>query len=77
MKLLVFAGSARRDSLNRRLAAATAQIARNSGAVVTHIELADFALPLYDGDLEARGMPPGVLRLKQVLGASQRLQGLP
>jgi len=69
MNLLVFAGSARRDSLNRKLAAEVASVAKDVGAVVTHIELTDYELPLYHGDLEAQGMPPGVLRLKQVMDA--------
>lgn len=66
MNLLVFAGSARQQSLNRRLAATASNLARESGEAVTHIELGDFDLPLYNGDLEARGLPPDVVRLKQL-----------
>lgn len=67
MKLLVFAGSARRESLNRQLAAEASRLARDAGTVVTHIELGDYDLPLYHGDLEAQGMPPDVLRFKELL----------
>ena len=67
MKLLVFAGSTRTQSWNRKLAGVAAELARTGGAEVTHIELADFELPLYNADLEARGTPPDVLRLKQIL----------
>ena len=56
-KLLIFAGSTREHSFNRRLAAAAANLARAAGADVTHIELADFDIPLYNADLEARGTP--------------------
>ena len=66
-KILIFAGSTRQQSFNRKLAAATAQLARSSGAEVTHLELADLHLPMYDGDLEAEGTPAGVVRLKQIL----------
>jgi chromate reductase, NAD(P)H dehydrogenase (quinone) len=66
MKLLVFAGSTRRNSYNRRLASATATIARAAGADVTHIELADFDVPMYNADLEAEGTPADVMRLKQL-----------
>lgn len=66
MKLLVFAGSTRQQSYNRHLAKAAAAIARQAGADVTHIELADFDVPMYDADLEARGTPPDVVRLKQL-----------
>ena len=67
MKLLIFAGSTRQNSWNRKLAAATAAMARASGAEVTHLELADFDIPMYNADLEARGTPPDVLRLKQIM----------
>ena len=67
MKLLVFAGSTRAGSWNRKLARAAAAIARGAGADVTHMELGDFDVPMYNADLEARGTPPDVLRLKQLL----------
>lgn len=69
MKLLVFAGSTRQHSFNRRLAAQAATVARDAGAEVTHLELADFNIPLYNADLEAQGTPPDVLRLKALLFA--------
>ena len=64
MKLLIFAGSTRQHSFNRRLAHAAAAMARAEGADVTHIELADFDVPLYNADLEAKGTPADVMRLK-------------
>ncbi len=67
MKLLIFAGSTRQQSYNRRLAAVAAGIARERGAEVTHLELADLDIPLYNADLEARGTPPDVIRFKQLL----------
>ncbi len=67
MKLLVFAGSTRQNSYNRQLARAAAAMARASGAEVTHLELADFDVPMYNADLEAQGTPADVIRLKQVL----------
>jgi len=66
MKLLVFAGSTRLNSWNRKLATVTAALARASGAEVTHIELADFDVPMYNADLEARGTPADVMKLKQL-----------
>ena len=67
MKTLVFAGSTRAHSFNRRLAGVTAAMARAAGAEVTHIELADFDIPLYNADLEAQGTPADVLRLKELM----------
>ena len=67
--LLVFAGSTRTKSFNRQLANAAARYATTAGAQVTHIELADFDLPLYNADLEARGTPAAALKLKEIFHA--------
>ena len=67
MKLLVFAGSTRQQSFNRRLAQVAADAARDAGADTTLLELSDFDIPMYNADLEARGTPPDVLRLKRLL----------
>ena len=67
MKLLVFAGSTRQQSFNRRLAHVAAGMARAAGAKVTLLELGDLDIPMYNADLEARGTPPNVLRLKQLM----------
>ena len=69
MKFLVFAGSTRTQSFNRRLAAVAAHMARDAGAEVTLLELADFDIPLYNADLETVGTPADVIRLKEVLDA--------
>jgi chromate reductase len=66
MKLLVFAGSTRQNSWNRKLAGVTAAMAAQSGAEVTHIELGAFDVPMYNADLEARGTPADVMKLKQL-----------
>ncbi len=67
--LLVFAGSTRAGSWNRKLAREAADLARAAGAAVTHIELADFELPIYNADLEARGTPEAAIRLKELFHA--------
>lgn len=66
MKLLVFAGSTRQQSFNRQLAKTAAAMAQAGGTQVTHIELADFDVPMYNADLEAQATPPDVIRLKQL-----------
>ena len=65
--LLIFAGSTRQQSFNRKLAHAAAAIARDAGASVTLMELSDFDIPLYNADLEAQGTPADVIRLKEIL----------
>jgi NAD(P)H-dependent FMN reductase len=52
-RILAFAGSARRESFNKKLVPIAARGARDAGAEVTLIDLKDFPLPLFDQDLEA------------------------
>ena len=64
-KILVFAGSAREASLNRKLARIAAQAVDEAGGEGDCIELRDYPLPIYDGDLEAaQGVPEHGVRLK-------------
>lgn len=67
-KILAFAGSARKDSFNKKLVAISAQGARDAGAEVTLIDLADFPMPLYNEDLEsAEGIPEQAQAFKNLL----------
>ena len=68
-KILIFAGSTRQKSFNRKLANVAAAAARSAGADVTHIELGNFDIPLYNADLEATGTPADVIRLKELMFA--------
>jgi NAD(P)H-dependent FMN reductase len=73
-KILAFAGSTRTDSYNKRLVKIAAAGARAAGAEVTLIDLRDFPLPLFDGDLEAReGLPPNGRKLKDLFLAHHGL----
>jgi chromate reductase len=58
-KVLVLAGSSRTDSFNKKLARIAARHAREAGGEVTFIDLRDFPMPIYDGDLEAEQGVPG------------------
>ena len=69
VKLLAFSGSARHDSLNRKLLAAAVASARAQGAEVTVYDLKTDTMPLYDGDLEAAGMPASVIEAKKLFAA--------
>jgi NAD(P)H-dependent FMN reductase len=73
-RILVFAGSARRDSLNKKLARVAAGFAREAGAEVTFIDLDDYPMPVYHGDLEsAEGMPANGLKLRELFIANDAL----
>src|SRR3954449_9239930 len=69
LKILVIPGSLRAGSLNARLAATAAYELAQAGAEVTRISLADFPLPIYDGDLQAKsGVPKTAINLKRMIG---------
>lgn len=69
-KILVFAGSLRRESWNRKLAEVAAEAIRVSGGEATFLDLADYPLPLMNEDLETReGLPDNAQRLKALFKA--------
>ncbi|OKH42870.1 NADPH-dependent FMN reductase [Calothrix sp. HK-06] len=71
-KILAFAGSARQDSVNKKLVKIAVEGAKAVGAEVTYLDFRDLPLPLYDGDLEeAEGLPENVLKLKTLMIAHQ------
>ncbi len=66
-KLLFFAGSNRQESLNHKLATKASELAKNQGADITIINLKDFPMPIYNGDLEAmKGLPESAIKLKKL-----------
>jgi NAD(P)H-dependent FMN reductase len=73
-KILAFAGSTRTDSFNKKLMRVAAQGAVKAGAEVTVIDLKDFPMPLYDGDLEdSEGLPENAKKFKALLLEHQGL----
>lgn len=73
-KVLAFSGSTREGSFNKKLVQEAAKMAQQMGAIVTVIDLRDYPLPHYDGDLEAKeGMPENAKRLRQLMMGSQAI----
>ncbi len=65
VRILAFAGSTRTESWNKKLIRIGADAAHQAGALVTLVDLRDYPLPLYDGDLEAKeGLPENAKKLK-------------
>lgn len=63
-RILAFSGSARRESLNRKLLNAAVEATQAAGGEVTLLDLNDYVLPLYHGDLEdAKGLPENATKL--------------
>ena len=71
-KILVLSGSTRSGSHNTKLAALAAKELTLIDAEVTRISLQDYALPLFEADLEANsGLPANAVKLKQMIMAHQ------
>jgi chromate reductase len=67
-RILAFAGSLRTGSFNKKLARVAADLAKEAGAQATFVDLRDFQLPLYDGDIEeTQGLPEGAKQLKGLM----------
>ena len=70
-RILVFAGSIRTGALSAKLAALAARELALADAEVTHISLADYPLPIYDGDHEReKGVPDNAMRLAKLIAAN-------
>lgn len=71
MKLLVFAASHRKDSLNRKLAQVAANHVKTLGAQVDFAEYAEFDMPLYNDEITtSTGVPDSAK------GFSRRVAGM-
>lgn len=67
-KILAFAGSLRKGSFNKKAVKIAVQGAEKAGAEVTYIDLKDFPVPIYDGDLEAaEGLPENAIKLQELM----------
>ncbi len=72
-RILAVAGSLRTGSYNRKLLALLVEQARAQGAEVDVVDLKVLALPVYDGDIEAQGLPPAVVELRERISKAQGL----
>ncbi len=68
VRLLAFAGSARKGSWNRKLLDVGVSGARDAGATVKVVEMGDYPMPLMDEDLEkAEGVPAKAQEFKALM----------
>jgi chromate reductase, NAD(P)H dehydrogenase (quinone) len=74
MRILAFAASLRKTSLNRKLVALAADLARAAGAEVDLADFREFEMPIYDGDVDAgQGPPPGARELRRRIDGADAL----
>jgi NAD(P)H-dependent FMN reductase len=70
VKILIIPGSLRSGSLNARLASVVLKAFAEADVGVTRLSLADYALPIYDGDLETKsGVPRAAANLERQMSA--------
>ncbi|WP_432142402.1 NADPH-dependent FMN reductase [Streptomyces sp. bgisy084] len=68
LRVLVLGASMRAGSSNARLASLVARMMTATGATVDLARMREFAMPLYDGDVEeTQGLPDGALALRDRL----------
>ena len=73
-RIVAFAGSARKDSLNFQLVKVAAEGARAAGAHVTVLDMRDFPMPFFNQDLEeAEGPPANAVQLRDIMLAHEGL----
>jgi chromate reductase, NAD(P)H dehydrogenase (quinone) len=71
IRVLIFAASLRRESLNRRLAELASVVVEELGGTADRAAMADFDCPSFNGDVERdHGVPPGAERLRDRLVAA-------
>jgi NAD(P)H-dependent FMN reductase len=74
VKFLAFAASTRREAFSRKVLPTLVAGAQEAGAEVVVADLADFSMPIYQGDEEAEhGMPASAVALLDLLAGCQGL----
>ena len=74
MKYLLFSGSLRTESLNKKLISYVGQVlSQNSNNQINIVDLKTLSLPVYDGDIENSGIPEGVKMLGYFISESQAI----
>lgn len=68
MDILLFSGSLRSQSLNKKLVAVACEILKDfPGYSSTVVDLQPLSIPVYDGDIEAQAIPQGVVQLGEAV----------
>ena len=63
IKLIAFSGSTRKESLNKKLLQQACALFSSMDIEIEQVNLADFDMPIYNGDIEAVSMPENALKL--------------
>lgn len=73
-KIIVLSGSARSESVNKKVAALATKVLLGLGADARQIDLGSFDAPIYNGDVyDAGGLPEKMKELKQIVSDASAL----
>jgi NAD(P)H-dependent FMN reductase len=75
MKILIFAGALRKDSLNKKFAREAQRLAGEIGGhEIELLDLKDYPMPVYDGDIEVEsGLPDATKKLGEKISAADAI----
>lgn len=74
MKIVMFAGSLRKDSLNKKfIHVAETVVKKLSKHEVMTVDLKSFPVPVYDGDIETAGIPESVTKLGALINSADAI----
>ena len=74
MKIVMFAGSLRKDSLNKKfIHVVETVLKKQSKHEVMVLDLKNFPVPVYDGDIEAVGIPESVTKLGALIDSADAI----
>lgn len=67
VKVLAFAGSLRKESVNKKLINYAAEIIKKDDLEIKIIDINDFNLPIYNQDIDAASFPDNAKKLAEIL----------
>jgi chromate reductase, NAD(P)H dehydrogenase (quinone) len=75
MKVLLFAGSLRKDSFNKKLVACAKNLlSQDTSLELNYVDIQSLQIPLYDGDIESSaGVPKGAAQLANEVATSNAI----
>ncbi len=74
MKILLFAGSLRSDSLNKKVVKFTEKmLQKNTDLETVYVDLQPLNFPVYDGDIEALGIPENITGFAKKIGEADAI----
>jgi chromate reductase len=70
LRIITIPGALRKDSYNRKLLKLAEPYLEQAGLELDRLDLKDYPLPPYDGDIEAEGLPQNVWMIKARIAAA-------